>query len=146
VRRICAHCKEPDTNIDPLIREEMANSLGIEPEDVKAWRGPGCPECSERGYRGRVAIFELFLLDEELQDLISVRSSTSELRHAARDGGMHSLREDGWEKVTQGVTTIEEITRITGAMQIAYKGRERKAVATQSTEAVVEAEAETHGA
>jgi type II secretory ATPase GspE/PulE/Tfp pilus assembly ATPase PilB-like protein len=120
VRRICPHCKEEDTSINPRILAEIADTMEIPPEDVKAWVGRGCPECTEAGYRGRIAIFELFLLDEELRDMISSHVSTTELRRAARSRGMLSLRENGWEKVLLGKTTIEEISRITGALQISY--------------------------
>jgi type IV pilus assembly protein PilB len=120
VRRVCPHCKEEETRISPLIRNEISEAADIPPDDVKAWIGKGCPECNDTGYRGRIAIFEIFLLDEEIQDLICSRASTSELRRTARERGMRTLRENGWEKVAAGLTTIEEITRITGALTISY--------------------------
>jgi type II secretory ATPase GspE/PulE/Tfp pilus assembly ATPase PilB-like protein len=78
-------------------------------------------ECDQSGYRGRVAIYEFFLLDEEIQDMVSAHTQTSELRKAAIKRGMHTLREDGWEKVALGLTTIEEVTRITSTFQISYR-------------------------
>ncbi len=120
VRRICPHCKEDDRHLSPRIRNEIAQVTGIAPEEVKAWIGHGCPECSDTGYRSRVAVFELFLLNEELRDLISTRASTSELRRVARERGMRTLREGGWDRVLDGTTTAEEVARITGALQLSY--------------------------
>lgn len=120
VRRICKHCKTEDMEISRRVRAEIADTLGIEPEEVKAWKGAGCLECDHTGYRGRVAIYEFFLLDEELQDMVSAHAGTSELRKAAMERGMRSLRQDGWEKVQDGATSIEEIQRITSTYQISY--------------------------
>jgi type II secretory ATPase GspE/PulE/Tfp pilus assembly ATPase PilB-like protein len=120
VRRICKHCKEEDKNIHPRIREEIAEITGVDAHEVKAWQGRGCAECNNSGYRGRLAIFEMFLVDEEMQDLISAHTANSELRRVARQRGMLTLRENGWEKVSQGLTAIDEISRITGAIQISY--------------------------
>ena len=120
VRRICPHCKQPDDDIRPRVRAEMALSLGIEQDAVQAWRGGGCIECDQSGYRGRLAIMEIFLLDEEIQDMVSRRAMSSELRHTAYDRGMRTLRDSGWEKVSAGLTTVEEITRITSTFQLTY--------------------------
>jgi type II secretory ATPase GspE/PulE/Tfp pilus assembly ATPase PilB-like protein len=98
----------------------MANVLGIPAEEVKAWKGTGCLECNHTGYKGRVAIYEFFLLDEEIQDMVSAHAGTSDLRKAAMERGMKVLRQDGWAKVSQGATTIEEVQRITSTFQISY--------------------------
>ncbi|MGN0879408.1 MAG: GspE/PulE family protein [Oligosphaeraceae bacterium] len=120
VRRICKHCKVEDDTLSRRVRAEMAETLGIEPDEVKAWKGAGCLECDHTGYRGRVAIYEFFLLDEELQDMVAAHAGTSELRKAAMERGMRSLRQDGWEKVQDGATSVEEIQRITSTYQISY--------------------------
>ena len=120
VRRICRHCKEEEEVLSRRIQSEIARALGIEPDEVQAWRGAGCGECNGTGYRGRVAIYEFFLLDEELQDMVSAHCRTSELRKAALERGMRTLREDGWVKVSEGLTSIEEIQRITSTFQISY--------------------------
>ncbi len=121
VRRICKHCKEEDQQITRRIRAEMAEVLGIPAEDVKAWRGKGCIECNHTGYRGRVAIYEFFLMDEELQDMVAAQKTSGELRKAAIERGMRTLRMDGWEKVAAGLTSIEEVTRITSNFQLSYE-------------------------
>ena len=102
------------------VRAEMANVLGIPAEEVKAWKGTGCLECNHTGYKGRVAIYEFFLLDEEIQDMVSAHAGTSDLRKAAMERGMRSLRQDGWEKVSLGLTSIDEVQRITSTYQISY--------------------------
>jgi type II secretory ATPase GspE/PulE/Tfp pilus assembly ATPase PilB-like protein len=123
VRRICPHCKEEEA-LKPHLRQEMARSLGLAEGEVRAWRGRGCVECNQLGYRGRVAILEVFLLDEAVQDMVSRHASTMELREAARQRGMRSLRDAGWEKVAQGLTTVEEVARITSNFQLAYDAQE----------------------
>jgi len=120
VRRICPHCKEEDEKIPRRLRAEMAASLELKPEEIKAWHGRGCLECNQTGYRGRVAILEVFLLDEEVQDMVSRHVPTNELRQTARQRGMRTLRDAGWEKVTAGLTTVEEVSRITSNLQLSY--------------------------
>src|SRR5512138_218454 len=69
-RRICRHCSESDQDISETIRKEMAASLGLAPAEVRASRGRGCVECNQKGHRGRVAIYEFFLVTEAIADLI----------------------------------------------------------------------------
>lgn len=113
-RRICLHCAEPDTDIPDGVRKEMAAALGIEQSEVKASRGRGCVECHQRGYRGRVAIYEMFLLNEAIADLIQPDVKTSQLRDAARASGWRSMRENAWRKVQDGIIPISEQERWTG--------------------------------
>ncbi|MBQ6474156.1 MAG: type II/IV secretion system protein [Victivallales bacterium] len=120
VRRICPHCKAEDEAIPRRVRAEIAETCGVTPEEVQAWKGKGCLECNHTGYRGRVAIYEFFLLDEEIQDMVADHAGTSELRKAAMERGMKTLREDGWLKVADGRTTIEEIQRITSTTELSY--------------------------
>lgn len=120
VRRICKHCKVEEELIPRRVRAEIADVMNLQAEDVQAWKGTGCLECNHTGYRGRVAIYEFFLLDEELQDMVSAHAGTSDLRKAAMERGMRSLRQDGWEKVSQGATSIDEVQRITSTFQISY--------------------------
>ncbi len=112
-RRICRHCAEPDAAIAPGLRNEMAKVLELEPGAVQAWRGRGCVECNQKGYRGRVAIYELFLLNEAIADLIQPGVKTSQLREAARKLGWRSMRENAWQKVQGGLIPIAEQERWT---------------------------------
>ena len=102
VRVICRHCSRED---------EVVTSP--EGEKVQSRRGAGCDECSGAGYTGRVGIFEMMDLNEEIRDLIMQNADASKLTAAARRNGMRNLREDGWEKIAKGVTTVEEVMRVT---------------------------------
>jgi type II secretory ATPase GspE/PulE/Tfp pilus assembly ATPase PilB-like protein len=112
-RRICRHCATPDTGIAEPIREEMAGALGIPPAQVKASKGRGCVECNQKGHRGRVAIYEFFLLNEAIADLIQPGLHTGQLRDAARKVGWRSLREMAWTKVQEGMIALSEQERWT---------------------------------
>jgi type II secretory ATPase GspE/PulE/Tfp pilus assembly ATPase PilB-like protein len=112
-RRICRHCAEPDKNISENDRKEIAEALRIPPNEVKAWRGRGCVECNQKGHRGRVAIYEFFVLNEEIADLIQPGLRTGQLRDAARKFGWRSLREMAWQKVQLGLIPISEQERWT---------------------------------
>jgi type IV pilus assembly protein PilB len=112
-RRICRHCAEADLAIAPGVRKEMAAALGLPPDEVKAWRGRGCVECNQKGHRGRVAIYEMFLLNETIADLIQPDAKTSQLRNVARQFGWRSMRENAWQKVQDGLIPISEQERWT---------------------------------
>ncbi len=117
-RRVCPHCAEPDPEIAPEIREEMAASLGLAPEAVRAMRGRGCPECRGTGERGRVAVYEFFLITDEVVDTLSADVRTVALRELARRQGWRSLRDNGWKKVQAGLISIAENQRLTRRLQL----------------------------
>src|SRR5437660_389009 len=102
VRVICAHCKTP-----------AGAALSPEGEQVPTWRGAGCPECNGSGYTGRVGIFELMDLNDEVRKLIMANADAADITALARRNGMRNLREDGWLKVAEGVTTADEVMRVT---------------------------------
>ena len=111
VRRICPNCKEPTE-----LSESEMRALRIEPgqmRDAQVMRGKGCDQCRGTGYKGRMGIFEIFVLDDEVRHMINKRSSTLSLRKRARELGMRTLREDGVRKVLGGLTTAEEVISIT---------------------------------
>jgi general secretion pathway protein E/type IV pilus assembly protein PilB len=112
-RRICRHCAEEDHAIPPHTREEMAAALNLPPAQVRAWKGRGCVECNLKGHRGRVAIYEFFLINESIADLIQPGLRTGDLRNAARKLGWRSLREMAWSKVQKGLIPISEQERWT---------------------------------
>jgi general secretion pathway protein E/type IV pilus assembly protein PilB len=117
-RRVCLRCAEPDQRIAPEVRAEMAAALGIEPGAVRAMHGRGCPECRGTGEHGRVAIYELFLITDEVVDGLSSQLRTVALRELARRQGWKSLREEGWRKVQQGLVSIAENQRLTRRLQL----------------------------
>jgi len=109
VRRICPACRVPDTP-----SKADLDALGIEAgPDITLFRGKGCEECRGTGYRGRSGIYELFVLDEDARSLILKRASTRDIRQHAVARGMVTLRMDGWKRACEGVTTVEEILRVT---------------------------------
>jgi len=107
VRTICPRCKE-----EFLPSEDMLLELNLNPQDVTGrtfYHGTGCDYCRGTGYSGRIAIFEIMLLDDDLRQLIMDRASTSVLREAARKRGMRTLRESGLLSIYDGFTTLEEV-------------------------------------
>jgi len=112
VRVICKKCKVVDENPDPYHLE----SLDITPEKLKktpVYKGAGCSQCQNSGYKGRIAIFEMVELNNEIRELAFSKAPTTELRKACRAGGMRTLRDDGILKVFNGTTTPAEVVRIT---------------------------------
>lgn len=107
-RRICRHCFEPDPGLTDPLRQECAEAAGTDPQSVQAWRGRGCEECNGKGCRGRVAIYEMFLLNEEIGSHITRGMKISTLRDAARQHGWRSLRQNGWLKVCNGIIPLSE--------------------------------------
>jgi general secretion pathway protein E len=115
VRRICPHCAEPYTVDAASLRKLGFPVVGR--ETVELTRGKGCLQCRNTGYLGRLGIFEIFPMSEQMKKLISTKANDSELRQTAIREGMTTLREDAWRKVQAGVTTVEEALRVTGEME-----------------------------
>jgi general secretion pathway protein E len=111
VRVVCAHCQVP-YRPDPAILKEM-HFDGWEAEPSKIVGVKGCEHCAQTGYWGRAGIFEFLKVTEEVQKLILGRKDANMIKEAARQGGMRTLREDGWLKVRQGMTTVSEVLRVT---------------------------------
>jgi len=102
VRVICPFCKEP-----------AGMRLSPDGAEVETFKGAGCEKCFGSGHLGRVGIFEMMELNDRIRKLIMENADASVLTAAAREIGMRNLREDGWLKVSQGVTTAEEVLRVT---------------------------------
>jgi len=112
-RRICRHCTQEDRDVPEHTRDEMAAALALPANQVKACKGRGCVECNHKGHRGRVAIYEFFLVNEAIADLIQPGLTTGGLREAARKLSWRSLREMAWLKVQRGLIPISEQERWT---------------------------------
>ncbi len=112
-QRICPHCKQPDPEFAADLREEMASMLGLPVHETQAFRGAGCIECHGKGHRGRVGIYESFVMTEEIADLLGPSIKTGQLRAAARATGWRTLREQGWAKVQAGYIAASELQRLT---------------------------------
>jgi type II secretory ATPase GspE/PulE/Tfp pilus assembly ATPase PilB-like protein len=111
VRTICPVCKTEE-KVEPA----YLRRIGFPEEEIptaKFWHGAGCEDCRQLGYQGRLAIYELLVVTEVLRPLILQRAAASTIAQAAMDDGMRTLRVDGWNKVRNGVTTIEEVLRVT---------------------------------
>jgi general secretion pathway protein E/type IV pilus assembly protein PilB len=111
VRRICPACSRPHAPTPAELRLLNLDAEAVAHADFR--RGTGCPECQGTGYRGRVGIYEILQMDENLRGLIHAGASAARLRAAARAGGMRTMREDGRRKIIAGLTTVEEVASIT---------------------------------
>ena len=111
VRTICPHCKVPQkVDHDYLVR------IGFPEHEIASTtflKGVGCEECRQLGYQGRTGIHELLVVGEAIRPLVMNRAPASDIAQAAKAQGMRTLREDGWRKVKAGVTTLEEVLRVT---------------------------------
>jgi len=111
VRTICPHCK-----VEQKLEKDYLRRIGFPEEQIdtaRFWKGAGCEECRQLGYQGRTGIYELLVVSEPLRPLIMSRAPATTIAQKAMELGMHTLRHDGWKKVAQGVTTIEEVLRVT---------------------------------
>ena len=113
IRRICKDCKkEHPTPVEALVE------IGFSPEEskkLKTYKGKGCPSCNDTGYKGRIGLYEVMEVTDELRELIVIGASALELRKKSIEDGMITLRESGLQKIRNGVTTIEEVLRETVA-------------------------------
>ena len=110
VRKICSECKQKTVNMDDDMREFLA-TRGFDPDNL--YHGKGCERCRNTGYKGRVGIYELLVLDDVARDLVVRNPNVTELRRICRERGMVSLREDGLHKVAAGLTTVDEVIAAT---------------------------------
>jgi type II secretory ATPase GspE/PulE/Tfp pilus assembly ATPase PilB-like protein len=111
VRTICPHCKT-----EQKVESDYLRRIGFPEEGigtVRFWHGVGCEECRQFGYQGRKGIYELLVLNEAMRPLVLSRAPTSTIAAKAIEQGMRTLRTDGWTKVKNGETTIEEVLRVT---------------------------------
>jgi type II secretion system protein E len=111
VRTICSACKT-EQKVEPA----YLRRIGFPPDEIptaRFWHGAGCEDCRQLGYQGRLAIYELLVVTEALRPLILQRAAASTIAQAAIENGMRTLRVDGWNKVRNGITTIEEVLRVT---------------------------------
>jgi type IV pilus assembly protein PilB len=113
VRKLCTHCCEmymatPEEMRDARFSAEQAAAA----DGVALYRKRGCPRCNQTGYKGRIGIYQLMVMSEELSRLASQHGSREELERAALEEGMGSLWDDGLAKVTSGLTSLEELARV----------------------------------
>jgi type IV pilus assembly protein PilB len=110
-RMICEYCKQP-IQVSP----QMLLNLGVPSDEISAfvcYKGTGCPRCSNTGYKGRVALYEVMPIREEIRELILQGASAMEIKREAMRLGMKSLRQTALTKLKEGTTTVEEVLRST---------------------------------
>jgi general secretion pathway protein E/type IV pilus assembly protein PilB len=111
VRTICPSCK-----VEQQVERDYLLKIGFpeaEIETTRFWKGAGCEQCRQLGYQGRTGIYELLILSEAIRPLVLNRAAASTIAQRAIEHGMRTLRVDGWNKVRAGITTIEEVLRVT---------------------------------
>jgi type IV pilus assembly protein PilB len=110
-RKVCSKCKAPYQVNGAELRK-----FGFKPKDpeemVTLYRGEGCDVCKMTGYKGRVGLYELMRINDEIRELVVRRAPLADIREAGKAFGMHELREDGLLKVLEGVTTPDEVMRV----------------------------------
>ena len=109
VRKICPNCREPYTPSTEM--REFLNMQGF--ADAPTYKGKGCDRCRKTGYAGRLGIYELLVMDDGLRDMVTANPDVNQLRKLCRERGLVTLREDGFRKVIKGLTTVDEILRVT---------------------------------
>ncbi|MBI2447435.1 MAG: Flp pilus assembly complex ATPase component TadA [Candidatus Omnitrophica bacterium] len=116
IRKICTRCKEAYA-VHEGLKKELTPAVGVENKEIILYRGKGCPECLNTGYAGRVGLIEVLVLTPEIKDLIMQKAPEARIKEAARKNGMATLRENGIQKALAGITTIDEILRVTAQDQ-----------------------------
>jgi type IV pilus assembly protein PilB len=110
-RTLCSHCKQRT-----IIPADVLRDHGFHAQfDIEAYEPVGCVRCGGMGYRGRLGLFEVMLISEEIRSLTLTRGSADQITAAALRQGMRRLREDGLDKVKSGLTSMAEIARVTGS-------------------------------
>jgi len=125
IRVICPECKYEDNKVPEELKELISGESGIKSKEIRIFRGKGCPNCNFTGFFGRTAIYEVILIDEAIKDLVLKKTPSSRIKKAAVLSGMHTLRQDGWQKTINGITTPEEVMKVTSIEEQAET--ERKA-------------------
>ncbi len=112
VRKLCAHCREP-VDLPAEVREEYGLDRFAPADGLQAHRPVGCDECAGTGYRGRLAIIEFLVMTDAVRSKVMNHAISSDIERCARDEGMRTMYEDGLHKVARGMTTLEEVLRVT---------------------------------
>lgn len=112
IRKLCIHCKRPKSYQYEFLKQHGFPTEKLN-KDIVLYEAVGCDECRGTGYSGRSGIFEILPITDEIRPLIVSNASSSSIKNAALQQGMKTLREDGWDKVIEGITSIDEILRVT---------------------------------
>jgi len=110
MRKICENCKVHDSPSD--LQKGLLKNYGFTPSDHQLFRGEGCDECNNTGYKGRIAIYEVMPMWDEIQELILRKGASSQMKQKAKELGFVTLQEQGLKKVTEGITDLNEWMRV----------------------------------
>jgi type IV pilus assembly protein PilB len=108
---LCASCKQRVV----IPAEQIRRSIPDISVDLEAYEATGCARCANSGYKGRMGLYEAMLVTDEIRSLVISRASADQIRAVALSQGMQSIQQDGLDKVRSGITTIEEVARVTGS-------------------------------
>ena len=112
-RRLCSNCAEMYTpSVTELLEANVSSEIAAQLDGMAFYRKVGCPRCNHTGYKGRIGVYELLIMTEELAALAAAKASHEELAKAAIELGMHTMWDDGMAKVAQGLTSVEELARV----------------------------------
>jgi len=112
-RKLCSHCCEMYTpNVDELIKARVSPDIAASSDGMVLYRKRGCPRCGQTGYKGRIGVYQLLTMTEELQQLAAAKGSREEIERSAIAAGMKTLWDDGLTKVAAGLTSVEELARV----------------------------------
>jgi len=111
VRKICNSCISKYTP-DEVVRKKLSKNLGVDLKDQRFYKGKGCDECNQKGYTGRIGIFEILDVGEKIRTLVTQRATSDAIQNQAVSDGMIIMLQDGLDKVSSGLTTIEEVLRV----------------------------------
>jgi len=100
-------------SVDELLKARVSPDVAAASDGMAFYRKRGCPRCGQTGYKGRTGVYELMVADDKVRSLIHSRAAESQLFVAAEQGGLHSMREDGDRLVAEGITSAEEVMRVT---------------------------------
>jgi type IV pilus assembly protein PilB len=113
-RKLCTHCCEMYTpSAEELIEARVAPDVAAASDGMVLYRKRGCPRCNQTGYKGRIGIYQLLAMTEDLASLAAKHASREDIERAALDSGMRTMWDDGLAKVAAGLTSIEELARVT---------------------------------
>jgi type IV pilus assembly protein PilB len=113
-RKLCSHCCEMYTpSVDELLKARVSPDVAAAADGMVFYRKRGCPRCGQTGYKGRIGIFQLLIMSEEIEQLAVQKASREDIERAAAEEGMRTLWDDGIAKVAAGLTSIEELARVT---------------------------------
>jgi len=121
VRLNCPDCKYEDKQVPLELKEMLASDLRMKVSEIKIFRSKGCPNCNFTGFFGRTAIYEILVVDEKIKEAILKKMPSNQIKRMAIENGMQTLRQDGWQKVIAGLTTPEEVIKVTPTEEVKEK-------------------------